>query len=263
MRLRITTRDILLLDRLSQYGMLSSKQINKLIFGEIALTTVLRRLRRLEKNGLIKRITGLSNTILWAMTSQALKYGGSEDFKRHWNKNQLDHDHKLNELRLFLEELEISQNWVTEHELRLLTFRKYKIEEAKSKLIPDGIMVVRSGIRNISVAIELELNLKSRSRIEDILERYLEKKELTSLWYICGSKSISHAISKVWKKTKKGTSLELHLSLFEEVMERPQECIPAHFHAQRVSKCLEFKNGIQLNLSMGNQKSFPLAPRPL
>jgi len=263
MGLRITKRDIQLFDRLSHYGMLSSKQINKLLFKEIALTTVLRRLRLLERNGFIKRITGLPNMILWAMTSKALSFGGSEAFKRHWNKNQLDHDHKLNELRLFLEELGISKNWVTEHELRLLTFRKYKIEEAKSKLIPDGIMVVRSGIRNISVAIELELNLKSRSRIEDILERYLEKKELTSLWYICGSKSISRAIREVWKRVMKESSLELHLSLFEDVFVRPEEVIPAHFHAQGVSKWTKSSEVKVANLSIRNQRIFPLDPRPL
>jgi len=44
----LTARDLTLFEKLSDYGMLSTAQINLLIFSSIAKTTVLKRLRHLE-----------------------------------------------------------------------------------------------------------------------------------------------------------------------------------------------------------------------
>jgi hypothetical protein len=56
----ITNRDRLLLSQLHLYGMLATNQVRKIVFNDIAVTTVLRRLRILESKHLIKRIDGLS-----------------------------------------------------------------------------------------------------------------------------------------------------------------------------------------------------------
>jgi hypothetical protein len=55
----ITNRDRLLLFKLHSYGMLATNQVKTVVFNDIAVTTVLRRLRILEKGHLIKRVEGL------------------------------------------------------------------------------------------------------------------------------------------------------------------------------------------------------------
>jgi len=84
--------------------MLTTKQINKKVFGGIANTTVLRRLRSLEEAKLIKRLIGLgSQETLWIISDKALnEIEGGNFYKRYWNKNLLEHDFKLLSLRLLL-----------------------------------------------------------------------------------------------------------------------------------------------------------------
>jgi DNA-binding MarR family transcriptional regulator len=59
--MKFTERDRNLLGTLSDFGLLSTKQIQHLIFQGIRKTTMLRRLRLLEKRNLIRRIKGLND----------------------------------------------------------------------------------------------------------------------------------------------------------------------------------------------------------
>jgi DNA-binding Lrp family transcriptional regulator len=228
----VTPRDRELFRHLSNYGMLSTKQIKEIIFGGTATTTVLRRLRILEEERFIKRLHGLeSQEVLWTITDKAFQFGGGEHFKRHWNKNLLEHDFKLLRLRLLLEKRGIAKSWVPEHEIRFLVFKKYDLRTAKEKLIPDGLMVTEASFKKVSVAIELELTLKNKERLKEVLKRYLEKKDLSCIWYVCGSKMVANAIRDNWNKVKGCTTIQLKIALWDEVMKNPT----AHFPAQGVS----------------------------
>lgn len=231
--MRVTARDQKLFRHLSDYGMLTTKQINKMIFGGIATTTVLRRLRFLEEDKLIKRLLGLStNESLWIITEKALSFfEGGEYFKRLWNKNLLEHDFKLLCLRILLEERGIAKSWIPEHEIRFLVFKKYDLRTAKEKLIPDGLMVTETSFKKVSVAIELELTLKNKERLKEVLKRYLDKKDLAYIWYVCGNKMVVNAIKESWNSVKGCTTIQLKTSLWDEVMKNPA----AHCPAQGVS----------------------------
>ena len=185
----ITKRDLLLFRKLAGYGMLSTKQVTSNVFQSIATTTVLRRLRTLEANNYLKRITGLeSQEVLWVITERGAEVAVVQLPKRHWSKNMLDHDHKLLSLRLELEKCGVAQSWIPEHEIRSLIFKKYGLKDAKQKLIPDGLMGIEAKGIKASVAIELELTLKNQGRIKEIVKRYQEKKDLSAVWYIAESK---------------------------------------------------------------------------
>lgn len=254
----LTPRDREIFKHLSNYGMLATKHIKKLFFSGIATTTVLRRLRILEDEKFIRRLHGLeSKEALWIMTDKAAQLTGVVQFKRLWNKNLLVHDFKLLELRLVFESLGIAKSWIPEHEIRHLIFKKYAVKEAKMKLVPDGIMITKTQAKEVSVAIELELNLKSKERIKEIVHRYRDKKDITYLWYICQTDSIAKSIGENWKRyTSSLTPIKLCTSILEDVMKNPldarvfnesgsialRELWPppttaqdAHIHAQDVS----------------------------
>lgn len=221
----ITNRDLELFKKLSTYGMLSTKQINRLCFNSIATTTVLRRLRLLEENKYLHRILGLeSQDLLWALLPKGAEIAYVEIPKRHWSKNLLEHDFKLLSLRLGLEGSGLAHSWMPEHLIRANIFRKNSFREAKEKLIPDGFMGIEVESKRLSLAIELELTLKNKDKLKKTLSRYRDQKGIAGVWYIAPTTSLLNAILAIWKCI--GTyqdSPNIYLSVLKDVMTSPLE----------------------------------------
>jgi DNA-binding Lrp family transcriptional regulator len=271
----LTKRDTELLKKLSSYGMLATNQLRIIVFGDIAVTTVLRRLRILEKNKLIKRIEGLSTTEkLWALTEKGAEVADVKLFKRHFAKGFLEHDYKLLAVRLALEEYGIAHSWTPEHEIRSLVYKKYGLRDAKDKLIPDGLIGIEvSGIK-VSVVLELELNLKSARRYYHLFNRYQNIRDMHGVWYIVANPSQGNQLYKLWKKFNgHGSGMKLYISLLDEVLKNPtianlflegknkklvdqwtavSKHVPAHDSAQRVSIINEKINPIKVELTKEN-----------
>lgn len=223
--MQITERDIDLFKKLSSYSMLSTKQIRNLCFGEIAKTTVLRRLRVLEKEKYIQRLRGLeSQDTLWCLLDRGTEIVEVQLPKRHWSKNLLEHDFQLIALRLLLEEQGLAHSWIPEHEIRRSIYKSNDFRSAKEKLIPDGFMGVEvNGIKQ-TLAIELELTLKNKDKMKKVIGRYKEK-ELHGVWYISPSRAITNAIHHQWNRIwnmNKNPPL-LYLSYLDQVMKNPLE----------------------------------------
>ncbi|MEK6626179.1 MAG: replication-relaxation family protein [Bdellovibrionota bacterium] len=262
----ITPRDRKLFRHLSNYGMLTTKHINEIIFDGIATTTVLRRLRMLEEERFLKRLTGLeSQDVLWTITDKAALLGEGEQFKRYWNKNSLDHDFKLLNLRLALERQGIAKSWIPEHEIRFLVFKKYGIKAAQKMLVPDGLMITEVQSTKVSVAIELELSLKNKDRLKNIFFRYLEKNDLSYIWYICQGPMIMSCLHKAWESVKgPKSSIKLRCSILDEVMQNPRATWPegAHSPAQMVSTSKEGNPITPSKLTIENRGPYPVSNAP-
>lgn len=257
-RLTVTVRDIELLQKLSVYGMLSTKQVNALVFNSIAITTVLRRLRLLEAGFYVKRILGLeSQDVLWVLTEKGALMAEVGVPKRHWSKSLLEHDFKLLQLRIAMEGCGVSRDWHPEHEIRAEIFKSNNFRDAKQKVIPDGLMSIeRKGFKE-SVAVELELHMKNAKRYEEIFRKYAGNQKITWIWYVAPTKSILKQVLAGWLKVKAVHRVPyLCMSFIDEVMKDPikarlisndnqrklgefwipeQSELPAHSPAQRVS----------------------------
>ena len=99
--MRLQKRDCELLKMICDFGLLSTKQIGNLFFKEVAITTVLKRLRILEREDFIKRVTGLGSfELLWGINNKGARLIEKENFKTSWNKQLLEHDYKISCLRL-------------------------------------------------------------------------------------------------------------------------------------------------------------------
>ncbi|HAZ13788.1 MAG: hypothetical protein A2X86_19675 [Bdellovibrionales bacterium GWA2_49_15] len=246
--------------------MLTTKHINEIIFNGIATTTVLRRLRFLVGENYLKRLTGLeSQDVLWTITDKATLLGEGEQFKRYWNKNLLEHDFKLLNLRLTLERQGIAKSWIPEHEIRFLVFKKYGIKAAQRMLVPDGLMITEVQSKKVSVAIELELSLKNKDRLRNIFFRYLEKNDLSYIWYICQGPMIANSVLKTWERVKGAKSpIKLRCSLLDEVMQNPKATWTdgAHSPAQRVSTPKEGNPITPSKLTIENRRPYPVSNAP-
>lgn len=73
-----TARDLKLMEKLGQYGVLSTEQVAKTFFQNIAMTTVRRRLRLLEHAKRIYRVHGLDNGgVAWSLTKNVAQEMGA------------------------------------------------------------------------------------------------------------------------------------------------------------------------------------------
>lgn len=219
----ITKRDIELFKRLSDYGMLSTKQVGQIVFNSIAHSTVCRRLRLLEAGFYVKRITGVdSQDHLWVLADRGAKVAELEVPKRHWSKNMLPHDFKLLSLRLVLEASGVAHDWTPEHAIRSNVFKVNGFRAAKEKQIPDGLMGIEINGYRQSVAVELELERKSIKRYGEIFRRYSGKPDLHAIWYLATDKGTANLVYKIWWKTKSLYRVpKLYVSFLDEVMKDP------------------------------------------
>ena len=219
----LTQRDKTLLFQLSNFALMTTKQIRRSVFGDIAMTTVLRRLRALENEGYIQRIEGLANAErAWTVTQR-----GCEEFvdripKRHFNRATLPHDVKLTELRMALEGHGIAHSWIPEHEIRSEMARSYGISRMQGRNVPDGLMgIERSGVKH-SIGIELELHFKNWTRYRSIFYNYRAKKSLWGIWYLVQTQSLGRHLDKVWRRLYGETEAPLFMwSLVDEVIANP------------------------------------------
>lgn len=247
-----TNRDQNFIAALGNYGLLSTTIIVEKYFNNVDYSTVLRRLRILEKEGLIRRASLLMTTEnLWAIAPKGVRKMNLENFKCYWNQASIDHDFKLIKLRMFLEELGIIKEWIPEHVIRSMVYKKYSLREAKNKLIPDGIFETQVDEISHSMAIELELNLKSQSRYKRILGQYQSKENLLGVWYIVPSLSMLNKLKSYWVSTySRYTSGKIYFSLLDDLLTFKEEsvlysindkmllkeffAVPAHKDAQEV-----------------------------
>ena len=199
--MRLQKRDVELLIMICDFGLLSTKQIGNLFFKEVAITTVLKRLRILEKERLIKRVSGLESfELLWIISDKGARIIEKENYKTSWNKQLLEHDHKISSLRLSFLNLKLYESWGPEHEIRSLLYKKYSFKGSLNKLIPDGLMTVKRKGNIETWAMEMELSIKGKNRYEKIFKEYGKKENLTGIWYFVKGESIFKSLKGSYKR---------------------------------------------------------------
>lgn len=197
--MQLTPRDLEIFKLMAKTAILTTAQIQKSAFSGVAVTTVLRRLRKLETEKYIQRVDGLPNhEIAWVLTIKGSNSIGYDNPKRHFHRLSLVHDVNLSELRLKLEDCGIAHSWIPEHEIRSAMARKHGVRRMQSATVPDGIMgVSHKGVME-SVAIELELHHKSQNRYKQIFQSYRWKENILAVWYLVPSKSLGKHLEKLW-----------------------------------------------------------------
>lgn len=138
---RLQPRDVRLFEALAKYGVLSTRQIQKLIFPDIQFTTMMRRLRLLEEDHFIKRgITLTDQNLTWRLAWRGEQQAGVEIPGSFSNRNTIDHDVLINDIRMKLESFNLAKRWRPDFELKSSAFKTERYKSAKERLVPDGIM---------------------------------------------------------------------------------------------------------------------------
>lgn len=274
--MRLTNRDLEIFKLISKTAILTTKQIKNAVFTGVAIATVLRRLRKLERAKFIVHVEGLPNhERAWALTLKGANTVGYANPKRYFHRLNLVHDVKLADLRLTLEDHRIAHAWTPEHEIRSSMARKHGVKQMKNEAVPDGIMVAYINEVMESVVVELELHYKNQDRYKTTFESYKWKKNIKAVWYLVPSISLGRHLEKLWVKGGKygpwffwslvddvlkdiGQAQLNHygeIFLVEDVFRRKKvEELPAHPNGSGVSTLGEEVTEEKINLTPQNLK---------
>jgi len=258
--MEVTVRDQKLFQMLQNYALVPTSEIRKRIFDNIAKTTVLRRLRLLEEEKLIQKVVGsMSQELNWALTPKGAEVANLDLFKRNFPLGLRDHDQKLLKLRFLLEDIVIAKSWIAEHEIRSKIAKKYGLRSMKQRLIPDALVGVSMNDIMTSVALELELNLKNKSRYFKTFDLYGQKSEIKFIWYVVSQKSHVRILFRYFDDYKFLTYGKTFLvSVLDDLMAsgvnsaiytpklvKMSEIMQASISAHRVSSITNDKNELQ------------------
>ena len=223
---KTTDRDLLLLELLESYGVLSTQQIRGLIFKDINTRTVLRRLRLLKQRGFIYSSEGLPNgSLAWILSKKSAQLFKHDIETKVINKSSLQHDVAVSAIRIQLEKLKIAESWTAEHVLRKELLRSYGKTEVfrdyqlRVSLIPDSLFTIKDEEEIKTVALELEFSLKSKARYKKIFSKYKNKKNISFVWYVVLNKSAGEVLSKLWDKYALWGNCKFAYSTLKEVFE--------------------------------------------
>lgn len=218
--MKIQPRDKFLMEQLYRFGVLTTSQVRRICFKDIATTTVLRRLRILETENLILRLSGLEGGLLcWSLTNNGADKVGMDRPTEYRNKNILRHTTVLADVRLALMSIGLGQNWTSEVEMRRQAYVPGIRNEA---VIPDGLFPAQTFGKNQIVALELELNPKSLARYQELFRQYSYKNAIGILWYIVESQPLGESILRIWDTTLKTKNApEFFVSSLSELLVDP------------------------------------------
>ncbi len=233
-----TKRDTEMLQTLGRYGVLSTDQLAKKFFVNVAMTTVRRRLRAIEKAELIYRVHGLDNGgVAWALTKNAAQKLGCAYPARHFSRNSITHDVALSEVRNVFEGVGLCQSWVPEHVLKTQAYANQHRSNDEMPFVPDAIVSVRQKTESRVIALELELTGKNQKRYENILDRYRRKKTLWAVWYLVPNENFGKMLEKVWRKVNDGRRSDLLIwSLLPSLLHDP---LNTHVRSEHFSYSLK------------------------
>lgn len=202
-KFRITKRDKSLLLKLSELGLMSTRQIEQLIFNGILSGTVLRRLRKLAKLKLITKESGIQGgPAIWMLTAKGGKGIGVTEIYGSMNRNQLEHEILISEIGGMLDQSQVLLRWKPGFNTKREVLKQHKGSNSfQTDLIPDALFVGRgTQAMNPVFALELELNLKSKRRYQKVFETYSNKKGVQYLWYVVRHPKQGERLFQIWNE---------------------------------------------------------------
>ncbi len=198
--MKLQARDKKIIAGIYKFGVLSTRQIGNLFFKSVAHTTVMKRLRRLEEMKFISRGVTLKNgTNTWRLDVRGRRLLGLEESFKFSNRNTIEHDVLLNDLRMTFEVVGLGLEWTPECVMKAGAFR-HDYKKARNKVIPDGLMAEMMNGKALVIAVELELTQKSQSRYRETFTEYANKNLIDIIWYFIKDKGLVHALQTGWQK---------------------------------------------------------------
>lgn len=197
--MKLTLRDQKMIGTISRYGLMSTTQIRTRFFPNSSISATRRRLRKLEAKNYLRRITGHEDGLLgWAVTLLSAKTFAFKTIKTRFNKNALEHDLAISELRQRMEATFKIHHWINEHHLKSGTPKHPSVFRKVADSVPDSLISVETNAGPRIIALEMELTRKSKSRYFRIFERYVQRPNINWIWYVVESEGLGKTLLGLW-----------------------------------------------------------------
>ena len=194
-------RDHLVLHSLAHFGILSSTQVMQLHFRNIAHTTMMKRLRLLEKERFLIRVMGLPKSeCAWARSKKGSEAIDADVPNSYNNQNVVVHEVELSSVRMALEKMGLGKEFTNEMSLRRGEDAREARKLTDKTNVPDGIFLGEFMDGYGMVALEVELHPKNHARYEKVFKDYAKKTSLKYVWYIVSDAGIGNTVVAQWKK---------------------------------------------------------------
>lgn len=195
-----TDRDFLILMGLYENVLMSFPQISKMFFQQRSKPTIINRLTKLEKAGLIQRwrvprlSVGSSHGVI-SVVFQITKAGISVLQKRHLDLElRTDpvriHPHCVDHDLLLVDVIAAMKNKFPEK--KIVHGEIYFSKPNHQGLKPDAVMILPNS--RARVAIELELTTKSEKRYRDLILKYRLARDFDRVIYVTAHQQIAQKI---------------------------------------------------------------------
>lgn len=184
----ITDRDVAILNFINEFGFCEMPQIERK-FG-VKTPRSYKVMQRLVKAGLVCHERVFYNRHgAFYLSHEGAKY---TQLPAILNLPKDNYKHQLTIMEVYFKLIQLYPEaaWVSE---RMLKRDKFTEGIGKTGHIPDGKIIFPD---NREIAIEVELTLKSKRRLEQIFRAYGAQIAITEVWYFC-SQNIMSSISKV------------------------------------------------------------------
>ncbi len=147
--------------------------------GILSVQRTRKKIARWRQGGLVEFKTFLANEKGWVwLSKRGLEYSGLGDIRYYEPKLEaLRHLYYVNQARLYVEQQRPGDSWKSE---RLIRYEQPAVPTGrKAPHIPDGLLLKSTG--EIIAAIEIELSVKKRERILEVLRELSTSYQRT--WY--------------------------------------------------------------------------------
>ncbi|KAB2400686.1 MULTISPECIES: hypothetical protein [Bacillus cereus group] len=199
----ITKRDVEIIEWVNLHGFVLAEQVQE-FFG-LGKTVVYRRLKEMVEQGVLKRERILYDygNVYW-VTKDGVELCESEMAAgKKPSVNNFVHDKKLVDLSVKLLKKYEGSSWITARQIKSRLVRKASEKDkfkALAMRVADGILIVNGK----KYAVELELSLKNRTRVKQIIGDYAEriaKGQYVSVIYVVEKESIAKVLREEMNQT--------------------------------------------------------------
>lgn len=186
-------RDRAILGWINGFGFASAEQIRD--FMQVGSTAAYVRVKKLVEGGYLARqwIMHGQSRVHRVTKKGAVAIGDELAPLREVHLATYRHDAMMVDLGLRLER-ETGGRFLTERRIR---HSEGLIGAGMRGHVPDGYLYIEEGK---PIAIELELSLKSRRRIEYIVDRYAGNLDVEQVWYFTDRNDVARAVAKAAEK---------------------------------------------------------------
>ncbi len=173
---QILDRNNELLETILKWRIISVENLMDIINYKDKVKKFNQKIYRLEKHGLLRSTLYTNSKKIIYPSEELLRHIGLEN-KGRINKDNMKHDAAVTAVISSLIEYGLIQSSELPHEYKTKSTYKHKVIE------PDAILKIKQGGETFTIALEVELNRKDRSRIYEKMIEYAKAFEYDYIFY--------------------------------------------------------------------------------